>query len=218
MKKSATIILLLVIVTIGYSRSKRVNQIPNGSKFNCETCHEGFGGPRNVFGQQVGTNYLDGNGDVIWGAELAGLDADDDGATNGEELQDPAGEWKIGEPNPGQSDLVTNPGDPESVVSVSLAANKTPDHFQLMQNYPNPFNNSTRLQFIINRPGFATLIVYDIQGKPVATLLNEHLSPGQHTINWNGTDSNGQILSSGVYLARFKLGQESATIPMIYLK
>ena len=53
-------------------------------------------------------------GDVVWGPELAALDADGDGFTNGEELQDPEGAWRLGNPKPGDPDAVTHPGDPDS--------------------------------------------------------------------------------------------------------
>jgi hypothetical protein len=53
-------------------------------------------------------------GDVVWGSKLAALDADGDGFTNGEELQDPEGAWRLGDPQPGDPDAVTHPGDPDS--------------------------------------------------------------------------------------------------------
>lgn len=53
-------------------------------------------------------------GDVVWGPELAALDADGDGFTNGEELQNPEGSWRLGDPKPGGPGAVTHPGDPDS--------------------------------------------------------------------------------------------------------
>ena len=57
-------------------------------------------------------------GNVIWGAPLAGLNADGDGATNGAELQDPTGAWSIGQPQPGNPALVTNPGIAEAETTI----------------------------------------------------------------------------------------------------
>ena len=103
------------------ARGKRVNQIPNGAAFGCAGCHvdPNGGGARNAFGQMIGQQFLTGAGfvgDVIWGPELAALDADGDGATNGEELGDPAGtwDWQAGDANPGDPDAVTRPWDAES--------------------------------------------------------------------------------------------------------
>ena len=120
------------------ARSKRVRQVPNGSAASCNTCHtSGGGSPLNPFGIEIATNFLTSAGapgDVIWGPELAALDSDGDGASNGVELGDPDGTWVAGDPDPvgdddseeedhgehgheGDSSLegkVFNPGDPTS--------------------------------------------------------------------------------------------------------
>ncbi len=86
------------------ARSKRVRQVPNGSAASCNTCHTAGGGsPLNPFGLEIVTNFLTATGpagDVIWGPELAALDSDGDGASNGAELGDPDGTWVVGDPNP----------------------------------------------------------------------------------------------------------------------
>jgi hypothetical protein len=90
-----------------------------------------YGDARNPFGLEVQNGFLtvvSVNGNVIWGPELAALDSDGDGATNGEELLDPEGTWTIGDPNPGDSDLVTLPGNPDSVpppAEVTAVATST---------------------------------------------------------------------------------------------
>jgi len=101
------------------ARPKRGDQIPNGSVLGCAACHvdPNGGGPRNVFGQMIGQNFLTAAGfagDVVWGPELAKLDADGDGFTNGQELGDPDGTWKAGDPAPGTAEEVTSPWDAES--------------------------------------------------------------------------------------------------------
>ena len=98
------------------ARSKRVRQVPNGSVASCNTCHtSGGGSPLNPFGIEIATNFLTSAGapgDVIWGAELAALDSDGDGASNGAELGDPDGTWVAGDDNPEGETF--HPGDPES--------------------------------------------------------------------------------------------------------
>ena len=109
------------------ARSKRVNQIPNGAAASCNTCHTAGGGsPLNSFGLEIATNFLTAPGaagDVLWGPELAALDSDGDGASNGAELGDPDGTWVVGDPSPAGEDhegdpspagQVFNPGDPTS--------------------------------------------------------------------------------------------------------
>ena len=95
------------------ARPARVSQVLNGAVYGCQTCHVGAGGPRNAFGAMIEADYLSepgAAGVVLWGEELAALDADGDGWSNGEELLDPLGEWEIGSPNPGAPALVTAPG------------------------------------------------------------------------------------------------------------
>ena len=99
------------------ARPSRVSQLPNGSAFNCGTCHTraNGGGPRNAFGQDIENGFLSGSGGgatVTWNATLAGLDSDGDGVTNGAELGDADGD---GTPDAGAT--VTNPGDATSFAS-----------------------------------------------------------------------------------------------------
>lgn len=105
------------------ARPFRPGQVPNGSVLGCATCHvsAGGGGPRNAFGQQVEADFLSQAGfagDVLWGPELAALDADGDGATNGEELGDPEGSWQAGDSNP--EGEVFRPWDAESTPPAPL--------------------------------------------------------------------------------------------------
>ena len=105
-----------VVVDEADARSKRVRQVPNGSAASCNTCHTAGGGsPLNPFGIEIVTNFLTATGpagDVIWGPELAALDSDGDGASNGAELGDPDGTWVAGDDNPEGETF--HPGDPES--------------------------------------------------------------------------------------------------------
>ena len=68
--------------------------------------------------------------------------------------------------------------------------------------YPNPFNPATTISFTLPEAGFARLAVYNISGQLVRELVSENLTPGQHEIVWDGRNSNGAQVSSGVYIAR----------------
>ncbi|NQV15851.1 hypothetical protein HQ531_10375, partial [bacterium] len=113
--KQLLIIPLLVILTSepASARSFRVAQLPNGGTNGCANCHvnAGGGGARNAFGQLVQASFLDGGGNVVWGPDLAMADSDGDGYSNGHELEDPFGMWAVGAPAPGETSLVTQPGD-----------------------------------------------------------------------------------------------------------
>jgi hypothetical protein len=98
-------------------------RIPNGSVNTCFNCHInpnpdlGIGGARTPFGNAVFNIIVrdripigESQPEPFWGPELAMLDSDGDGFTNGQELQDPTGSWSFGQPDPGNPALVSNPG------------------------------------------------------------------------------------------------------------
>jgi subtilisin family serine protease len=80
-----------------------------------------------------------------------------------------------------------------------------PDKFTLGQNYPNPFNPSTTIRYYLPEAGRVSLRVYDILGRDLATLIDEHQSASTHSISWDGTTRNGKLLSSGIYIYRMIL-------------
>lgn len=89
----------------------------------------------------------------------------------------------------------------------------------LEQNTPNPFNPSTTLSFTV--PGgaaSAALEVYSVAGRLVATLYDGPLAPGSHTVVWDGRNSDGASLGSGVYFARLAADGEEAFRRMTLLK
>ncbi len=95
---------------------------------------------------------------------------------------------------------------------------RTPDRFRLFQNYPNPFNPSTIINYQLPIDNWVTLKVYDILGREVKTLVNEHKATGSYTVQWDGTNSLGQPVASGVYLYRLKAGNFSQVRKMVLLR
>ncbi len=95
------------------ARGCRPDLIPNGDVNRCSNCHVNSrgGGRRNPFGQDVRDVVRSGSCAEFWEAELAALDSDGDGRSNGEELLDPTGSWRPEvSPCPGDPARVTNPG------------------------------------------------------------------------------------------------------------
>lgn len=88
-----------------------------------------------------------------------------------------------------------------------------PFRFDLQQNYPNPFNPTTNINFSLNKSSFATLKVYDLLGREVATLINERLSAGNKTVQFNV-----QSFSSGVYYYRLSANGQTITKAMTLIK
>jgi len=99
--------------------SCRPGLIPNGTENNCLNCHlsQLGGGPRNLFGAAVDAVAV--SCEPFWGPALASKDSDGDGFTNGEELGDPEGSWKQGDPAPGDPARVTLPGNASSFPSAA---------------------------------------------------------------------------------------------------
>jgi len=85
--------------------------------------------------------------------------------------------------------------------------------FYLEQNYPNPFNPSTTITFSIPENSFTTLIVYDILGREVASLLNEEKTPGTYELKFDASD-----LPSGTYIYRLTAGKYTSCRKLILLK
>jgi hypothetical protein len=96
---------------------------------------------------------------------------------------------------------------------------RLPTAFTLSQNYPNPFNPSTTVTFEI--PGekqHVSLVIYDIRGRRVKTLVDGELEPGTYKVNWNGRDEGGKTVSSGIYLYTLRSNEGTYTRKMTVLK
>ena len=94
----------------------------------------------------------------------------------------------------------------------------TPTADLLAQNYPNPFNPTTTIAYNMVEDGNVSIEVFNIKGQIVKTLLNEHMTVGDHTLVWNGTDNNNRVVSSGIYFYKMKSGNYSSTKKMILMK
>ena len=99
-----------------------------------------------------------------------------------------------------------------------------PSAFELDQNYPNPFNPSTTIRFTVpsTQDGSAslkaTLRVYNILGEVVKTLVDEPLAPGTYEKVWDGRDSQGNSVASGIYFYKLKAGDFTDTKKMVMMK
>jgi hypothetical protein len=76
--------------------------------------------------------------------------------------------------------------------------------FELAQNFPNPFNPETVIQYQIPQNSKVRIIVYNVLGQPVRTLVNGDRSTGVYNQKWNMLNDNGQAVSSGIYLYRIE--------------
>ncbi len=91
--------------------------------------------------------------------------------------------------------------------------------FGLVQNYPNPFNPSTIISFQLSHTQNITVDIYNMLGQKVATLINNKaLAAGTNKVRWDGRDSAGNSVTSGVYLYRISTNNYSVTKKMMLLK
>jgi hypothetical protein len=88
----------------------------------------------------------------------------------------------------------------------------------LSGNYPNPFNPETTISFNIANQTNVELNVYNLKGQKVKTLINDKLSKGAHKVVWDGKNSSGQKVSSGVYFYRLKTPKLVSVKKMLLIK
>jgi hypothetical protein len=84
---------------------------------------------------------------------------------------------------------------------------------RLDRNYPNPFNSGTKLQYSISKSQLVRLVVYDMLGREVATLINEVKHPGVYTATWDAS-----TFASGVYVCRMQAGSFVTTRKIVLLR
>ena len=93
-----------------------------------------------------------------------------------------------------------------------------PAKFALRQNYPNPFNSETTIEFTLPQECKINLVIYNIMGQKVRTLLSENIMAGHYHVRWDGRDEYGKSVSSGIYFAHLRMGSNKATLRMMLLK
>jgi len=104
------------------------------------------------------------------------------------------------------------------LVALSSATPSIPTVYSLKQNYPNPFNPSTEISFDLPVHSNVELTVYNVLGQSVRTLVNQPMEAGSHTVTWDGYDSHGGQVSSGIYFYRISAEKFNATKKMMMLK
>ena len=90
--------------------------------------------------------------------------------------------------------------------------------FVLKQNYPNPFNSFTTIQYSLHQEDKVTLILYDLKGSQIKTLINDRQIPGVKTLMWNGKNDAGKPVPAGIYLYTMASGNIITTRKLIFLK
>nr|MBC8479536.1 T9SS type A sorting domain-containing protein [FCB group bacterium] len=125
--------------------------------------------------------------------------------------------------NPESKGIFTATG--EFSIDSAVAANSAAyinvnvaDSFALLSNYPNPFNPETVINYEIAVNGSVEIAVFNMVGQKIATLVNENREVGNYSTIWNGMDSNGREVASGVYIVQLKSQNEIVTNKITLLR
>jgi type IX secretion system substrate protein len=101
-----------------------------------------------------------------------------------------------------------------ATIGIRKISSEVPIDFALHQNYPNPFNPTTKIKFDIpSRTTKAEIIIYDLLGRRISTLVNSPLEPGTYEATWDATS-----YPSGVYFCRLSAGTFTVTMRMVLTK
>ena len=106
----------------------------------------------------------------------------------------------------------------QSVITEESDISELPFATYLYPNYPNPFNPSTNISFNLSEEGNITIDIFNIKGQKIKNMVNDKLGVGKHTVTWDGTDNNGNHLSSGIYLYQMKTDTYISMRKMLLLK
>ncbi len=105
-----------------------------------------------------------------------------------------------------------------SVTSVKPVSEVVPGAFALGQNYPNPFNPTTTLEYSIPVRSNVEIAIFNILGQQVATVVNDMHDAGAHRATWNGKDSFGKPVASGIYFYQMRAGSFEQVKKMMLMK
>jgi len=100
-----------------------------------------------------------------------------------------------------------------NITTVTQISSQVPEKYSLKQNYPNPFNPSTIINFDIKNSTFASLVIYDMNGREVKTLVNQNLSAGSYNYDFNAGE-----LTTGVYFYTLTTSDFKETKKMMLVK
>ena len=93
-----------------------------------------------------------------------------------------------------------------------------PANLALYPAYPNPFNPLTRIQYDLPEQTHVSLVIYDFLGREIRTLVSKIQRPGRHMIHWDGANSAGMLVASGMYIYKLQSQKFITTKKIIYLK
>ena len=103
-------------------------------------------------------------------------------------------------------------------ISTPTVESGLPADYTLMQNYPNPFNPVTIINYSLPKKSAVSLVIYDMLGREVKTLVSEEKDAGYYSVEWRGENNLGQKTASGMYIYKLKAGNFTSVKKMLILK
>ncbi|MBN1559804.1 T9SS type A sorting domain-containing protein [candidate division KSB1 bacterium] len=103
------------------------------------------------------------------------------------------------------------------IPSSAGAAASLPTTFALQQNYPNPFNPTTTFTYAVPERANISLVIFDVLGRKIRSLISESKAPGTYNIQWDARDDAGNAVPTGLYFARF-IGKDYTEVRRLVLK
>lgn len=94
----------------------------------------------------------------------------------------------------------------------------SPTEFRVINNYPNPFNSYTTIRYELPRSSFISIIIFNLNGKVIKEIYNGIQPAGWYSVKWDGTNKNGDSVSSGIYFFKIKTSRYLDTKSMLLLR
>ena len=108
--------------------------------------------------------------------------------------------------------------EPVAAAKPSFESGTVPEASGLAPNSPNPFNSATLITYHLSTPGPVKLVIYNLLGQPVRTLVDASQAAGAYQVRWDARDQSGGSLSTGVYIARLSYPGGAQSQRLLYLK
>ena len=104
------------------------------------------------------------------------------------------------------------------VAPLGIESEIHPNTFQLSYAYPNPFNPTTHLNVTLGESQYLSVLIYDMLGREINTLVSTWMDAGQHHLSWNGFNLAGEIVSSGPYFIVAKTKNDTRIQKVLFIK